>query len=87
MNPPPSQSFFNFLISLLPTDKEGSRTDADGVIEDCIANIKHVYERFGKESMIVETGFEVNEQVDLGAFGSDEKPTKIMQAYVEASGR
>lgn len=120
-------------MSLYPywAAKEGGRPDADGVIEDCIANIKHVYERFGKESMIVETGYEVNEQVEgiieesyrqfskairesrdmtdghchgifywapeshprvgggggynLGAFGSDEKPTKIMQAYVEAS--
>ena len=120
-------------MSLYPywAAKEGGRPDADGVIEDCIANIKHVYERFGKESMIVETGFEVNEQVEgvieegyrqfskairesrdntdghchgifywapeshprvgggggynLGAFGSDLKPTKIMQAYVEAA--
>ena len=36
------------------------RDDAYGVIDDCIANVKHVYERFGKESMIVETGFEVD---------------------------
>ncbi len=35
-------------------------TDADKVIADCQANIGHVYERFGKESMIVETGAEVN---------------------------
>ncbi|MBQ7213258.1 MAG: glycosyl hydrolase 53 family protein [Bacteroidales bacterium] len=50
-------------MSLYPywAAKEGGRDDADGVIDDCIANIKHVYERFGKESMIVETGFEVNE--------------------------
>ena len=49
-------------MSLYPywAAKEGGRTDADGVIDDCIANIKHVYERFGKESMIVETGFEVS---------------------------
>ncbi|MCR4860340.1 MAG: arabinogalactan endo-1,4-beta-galactosidase [Bacteroidales bacterium] len=33
--------------------------DADKVIADCAANIAHVYERFGKESMIVETGAEV----------------------------
>ena len=120
-------------MSLYPywAAKEGGRTDADAVIEDCVTNIKHVYERFGKESMVVETGFEVNEQVEgvieegyrqfskaismtrdmtdghchgifywapeahprvgggggynLGAFGSDEKPTKIMQAYLEAS--
>ena len=35
-------------------------TDAERVIADCQANIGHVYERFGKESMIVETGAEVN---------------------------
>lgn len=106
---------------------EGGRTDADGVIDDCIANIKHVYERFGKESMIVETGFEVSatdpavteesyrqfskairesrDNTDghckgifywapesrprggysLGAFGVDNRPSKIMQAYVEAA--
>lgn len=103
---------------------EGSgRTDADGVIEDCAKNIKHVYERFGKESMIVETGFmdtpdpEVLEEsyrqfckaihearyntdghchgifywapesrpggYQLGAFGSDGRPTKIMKAYTD----
>lgn len=33
--------------------------DADQVIADCMKNIAHVYERFGKESMIVETGAEV----------------------------
>ena len=32
-------------------------TDGDQVVTDCIANIKHVWERFGKESLIVETGF------------------------------
>lgn len=51
-------------MSLYPywAAQEGGRNDADGVIEDCAANVKHVYKRFGKESMIVETGFEVNEQ-------------------------
>jgi arabinogalactan endo-1,4-beta-galactosidase len=41
--------------------REKGRNDADGVIYDCIANIKKVYSRFGKESIIVETGFEVDE--------------------------
>lgn len=41
--------------------REKGRNDADGVISDCIANVRKVYERFGKESMIVETGFEVDE--------------------------
>ena len=116
-------------MSLYPywAAKEGGRDDADGVISDCIANIKHVYERFGRESMIVETGFEVsstdeavNEEAyrqfsraikesrdntdghckgifywapesragvgyALGAFKRDGRPTKVMQAYVEAA--
>lgn len=116
-------------MSLYPywAAKEGGRDDADGVIDDCIANIKHVYERFGKESMIVETGFEVSatdESINeesyrqfsriirasrdstdghckgifywapearprggyaLGAFGADNRPSKIMKAYVEAA--
>ena len=109
-------------MSLYPywAAKEGGRTDADGVINDCFANVQHVFERFGKESMIVETGFEVNEQdstimeesarqmaltmtlarqsehchgvfywapesrphdgYSLGAFGSDGRPTIIMDA-------
>jgi arabinogalactan endo-1,4-beta-galactosidase len=41
--------------------REKGRNDADGVISDCIANIKKVHRRFGKESIIVETGFEVDE--------------------------
>ena len=40
---------------------EKGRDDADGVISDCIANIGYVYDRFGKETIIVETGFLVDE--------------------------
>ena len=35
---------------------------ADSVITSCIANIRRVSEKFGCDVMIVETGFEVNEQ-------------------------
>jgi len=112
-------------MSLYPywAKKEGNRPDSDGVIDDCVKNIIHVHERFGKESMIVETGFEnspddeiMNESYrqftkalkatrdntkglchgifywapesrpggyNLGAFGSDRRPTKIMKVYVE----
>lgn len=38
---------------------QSGHPDADKVIADCMDNIGHVYERFGKESMIVETGAEV----------------------------
>ncbi|MBR1405752.1 MAG: glycosyl hydrolase 53 family protein [Bacteroidales bacterium] len=115
-------------MSLYPYWARGNgHTDADQVITDCIANIKHVYERFGKESMIVETGFQIsntdlalNEEgyrqltraikesrdntdghckgifywapeakaeagYALGAFKQDGRPTKVMQAYVEAA--
>ena len=35
---------------------------ADQIISDCIANIRRVSEKFGCDVMIVETGFEVDEQ-------------------------
>lgn len=115
-------------MSLYPYWARGNgHTDADQVITDCIANIKHVYERFGRESMIVETGFEISNTDEalneegyrqltraikesrdntdghckgifywapearagvgyaLGAFKQDGRPTKVMQAYVEAA--
>lgn len=34
---------------------------ADQIITDCMANIRHVAEKFGTDVMIVETGYEVNE--------------------------
>ena len=41
-------------MSLYPywAAEERGRPDADGVIEDCMANIRHLYEKFGKESII-----------------------------------
>lgn len=49
-------------MSLYPywAAEEKGRDDADSVIDDCIANIKHVWEKFGKETLIVETGYEVD---------------------------
>lgn len=35
---------------------------ADQMIADCMKNVDHVWRRFGRESMIVETGVEVDEQ-------------------------
>ena len=35
---------------------------ADGIITDCMANIRHVAEKYKCDVMIVETGFEVDEQ-------------------------
>lgn len=39
--------------------------DADKMIADCMKNVDHVWHRFGRESMIVETGVEVDEQDSL----------------------
>jgi arabinogalactan endo-1,4-beta-galactosidase len=36
--------------------------NADDIITDCIANIRHCSEKYGCDVMIVETGFEVDEQ-------------------------
>ena len=36
---------------------EHGMNDADQVLDLCIKNIKHVYEKFGKDCLIVETGF------------------------------
>lgn len=40
----------------------GYRDDAETTITDCIANIRHVSEKFGCDVMIVETGFYVDEE-------------------------
>ncbi len=46
-------------MSLYPywAAKEHGMDDADKVISDCIENIKHVWDKFGKDCLIVETGF------------------------------
>ena len=36
--------------------------NADNIITDCMANIRYVSEKYGCDVMIVETGYEVNEQ-------------------------
>ncbi len=49
-------------MSLYPYWHHKSKGDAaDRMIEDCAKNIDHVFRRYGKESMIVETGVEVDE--------------------------
>lgn len=46
-------------MSLYPywAAQEYDMSDADQVISDCIENIKYVWKRFGKDCLIVETGF------------------------------
>ncbi|MBQ3634714.1 MAG: glycosyl hydrolase 53 family protein [Bacteroidales bacterium] len=42
--------------------QEDSTLIPDNIISDCIANIRHVNEKYGCDVMIVETGFEVDEE-------------------------
>lgn len=37
---------------------EGKRTDADAIVDECVANINHLYEKFGTPSMLVEVGMD-----------------------------
>lgn len=37
---------------------EGKRTDADAIVDECMANIRHLYDRFGTPSMLVEVGMD-----------------------------
>ena len=50
-------------MSLYPywARKDHPELEADQVITDCIANVRHVSEKFGCDVMIVETGYEVDE--------------------------
>lgn len=42
--------------------EEHPELKADDIISDCIKNIRHVSQKYGCDVMIVETGYEVNEQ-------------------------
>ena len=42
--------------------KDHPELQADGIITDCMANIRHVSEKYDCDVMIVETGYEVDEQ-------------------------
>lgn len=37
---------------------EGKRTDANAIVDECIANINHLYDKFGTPSMLVEVGMD-----------------------------
>lgn len=37
---------------------EGKRTDADSIVDECMANIRHLYEKYGTPSMLVEVGMD-----------------------------
>lgn len=58
-------------------------SDEEQTITDCIANIRHVSEKFDCDVMIVETGFYVDEndpeRLERG------RPTVIMDAFSDWS--
>ena len=61
---------------------------ADQIITDCMANIRHVSEKFGCDVMIVETGFEVNEQhPEVMEEGRRQLTRVIKEARTETNGR
>lgn len=37
---------------------EGKRTDANAIVDECISNINHLYDKFGTPSMLVEVGMD-----------------------------
>ena len=62
--------------------------NADKTITDCIANIRHVAEKYGTDVMIVETGFEVDEsRPELMDEGRDQLARIIREARLNTGGR
>lgn len=61
---------------------------ADQVITDCIANVRHVSEKFGCDVMIVETGYEVDEsRPEVMEEGRRQLTRVIHEARTETNGR
>lgn len=62
--------------------------NADQIITDCMANIRHVSEQFGCDVMIVETGYEVDEQhPEVMEEGRRQLARVIREARNETNGR
>ena len=61
---------------------------ADDIITDCMANIRHVSEKYGCDVMIVETGFEVDEQhPEVMEEGRRQLTRVIHEARTQTNGR
>ena len=61
---------------------------ADSIITACMANIRHVSEKYGCDVMIVETGYEVNEQKpEVMEEGRRQLARVIREARTETNGR
>ena len=66
----------------------GYRDDAETTITDCIANIRHVSEKFDCDVMIVETGFYVDEEnPEILEQGRQQLARVIRESINETNGR
>lgn len=66
----------------------GREPNAEQCIMDCMANIRRVSEKYNRDVMIVETGFEVDEQhPDVMVAGRDQLRRIIREASRECNGR
>ena len=62
--------------------------NSDGIITDCMANIRHCSEKYGCDVMIVETGFEVDEQHPEKMDEGRRQLTRVIsEARTETNGR
>ena len=67
--------------------QSGKETSADQTITDGIRNIRHLWEKFGRDVMIVETGFEVDEsRPELMQQGGEQLQRIVHEAMTETEG-
>ena len=77
-------------MSLYPYWAMEGKSDvkADDIITDCIANIRHVSEKYGCDVMIVETGYEVDERhPEVMEEGRRQLTRAIHEARTQTNGR
>ena len=68
--------------------KDHPELAADSIITDCMANIRHVSEKYGCDVMIVETGFEVDEaHPEVMVEGRRQLRRVVSEAQTETGGR
>ena len=77
-------------MSLYPywARRDHPELDADSIISDCIRNIRHVSKKYGCDVMIVETGFETDEEhPEVMASGGRQLARIIREARNDTEGR
>lgn len=77
-------------MSLYPYWAMEGKTDikADDIITDCMANIRHVSQKYNCDVMIVETGYEVDERhPEKMEEGRRQLTRVIREAQTETNGR